>query len=268
VTRPETLPEFEKPPLNEVVVGIQFTPARGYQQIRAGEVWALFRDRFPQVEELPPLAPMFETFGLPQAQHVNFGIVSGATHDRFWFLSETRDELIQFQNDRLLHNWRKVGTKSEYPRFERIFNHFESEVRSLEAYFSNLYPQLLNINQCEISYINHIRPVEADRIDLHDWLSFFTFPNRQVPDDFSASFRKVILNPDGRPSGRLYCEAASAAEPNGRQLISLTLTARGAPSGSDVNAALEFLARGREMIVGLFADVTTESAHKIWERVR
>src|SRR4051794_13517866 len=79
VTRPETLPDFCTPPLNEVVVGVQFTPARGYQQIRAGEVWALFRSIFPKVEEFPALPPMFETFGLPQAQHINFGIVSGAT---------------------------------------------------------------------------------------------------------------------------------------------------------------------------------------------
>jgi uncharacterized protein (TIGR04255 family) len=230
-------------------------------------VWALFRSSFPQVEELPALPPMFETFGLPQAQHVNFGIVSGATHDRFWFISQTKDELIQFQNDRLLHNWRKVGAQNQYPRFERIIEKFGAELRELESYFSSIQVQSLNINQCEVSYINHIHAPGSDVVDPRDWLTFVSFPGDCPPGDFSASFRKTILAPDGKPAGRLYCEAASAAEPGGRRLISLTLTARGAPSGSNVAAALEFLARGREMIGNLFVDVTTETAHRVWERV-
>lgn len=267
MSRPETLPEFRNPPLTEVVVGIQFTPARGYQQILAGEVWALFRDKFPHAEELPPLPPMFETFGRPQAQHINFGIVSGATHDRFWFLSETKDELIQFQNDRLLHNWRKVGTQNEYPRFERIIESFEAEVKALEAYFSTIQPQALAINQCEISYINHIRNPDSELIDPNDWLKFLHLPGDEV-ERFSASFQREIRAADDRPFGRLYCEAVSAIGPNGRPLVALTLTARGAPAASDIKSALEFLALGREMVVNLFADVTTESAHRVWERVR
>lgn len=62
--RPDHLPDFRTPPLNEVVVGVQFAPARGYQQILAGEVWELYRAQFPTVEEMPPIPPAFETFGL------------------------------------------------------------------------------------------------------------------------------------------------------------------------------------------------------------
>src|SRR4051794_5656712 len=108
--RPTHLPDFRKPPLNEVVLGIQFNPVPGYSQIYAGEVWGLFRARFPQVQEMPALPPNFETFGIPQGPQIGFNVLAGASHDRFWFLSPAGEQLIQFQMDRLLHNWRKVET--------------------------------------------------------------------------------------------------------------------------------------------------------------
>ena len=50
--RPDDLPDFTAPPLIEVVIDTQFEMIPEYQQIYAGEVWGLFRDRFPIVEEL------------------------------------------------------------------------------------------------------------------------------------------------------------------------------------------------------------------------
>lgn len=268
--RPADLPEFEHPPLNEVVLGIQFSPPSGYSQIRAGDVWALFRGDFPQVQEQQILPPTFETFGLPQVPQFNLAIATGATHDRFWFLSESGDELIQFQNDRLLHNWRKVGEgKNPYPRFEAIVQKFESEAATLERYFASLSPQQLMINQCEISYINHIRlgdEGEAARPDY--WLRFAKFQD-EAPEDYAIKFRKRVLSDDGRPLGRLTCEAVSAVENStGKKLVLLTLTARGAPETPTLAAALAFLTKGRQLVVHWFAALTTDSAHRVWGRAR
>ena len=156
--RPVDLPDFKMPPLNEVVFGIQFQPPVGYSQIHAGEVWQLFKSDFPVVQELPPLPPQFETFGLPATPSFNFGIFNPAQHNRFWFLSPDHTQLIQFQADRLLHNWRKIkGQLSEYPRFETMFDSFEAETRNFETYVGTLNPQTLHCHQVEISYVNHIK---------------------------------------------------------------------------------------------------------------
>ena len=73
------LADFKAPPLNEVVMGIQFQPVPGYQQIRALEVWQLFREQFPVVQEQLPLNPQFETFGLPSpAQMLQFPLMFNA----------------------------------------------------------------------------------------------------------------------------------------------------------------------------------------------
>ncbi len=267
LTRPDHLPDFGNPPLNEVVLGIQFAPAAGYQQIRAGEVWGLFKDEFPLVEELPPLVPSFETFGLPPRPSVGFGVITGAQHDRFWFLSSNKDELIQFQQDRLLHNWRKVGDQTnEYPRFEKMIARFQDEARTLETYFSTLSPQKLSCNQAEISYINHIRIGEEGGLhSATEVFSFLNFPEPE-PEEVSASFRRIILDESGNPVGRLTCELNSAIDIERHKILILNLTARGMPTGSDIDAAIHFLVHGRDVVVNEFAAITTEKAHKIWER--
>jgi uncharacterized protein (TIGR04255 family) len=265
--RPEHLPDFQNPPINEVVLGVQYSSPQGYQQIYAGEVWKLFRSGFPKIEEQPPLAPAFETFGLPTQGRQQIGLITGATHDRFWFLRPDGDELIQFQQDRLLHNWRKVGDQAnEYPRFESMVARFQSELEQLQSYMNGLSPQTLAINQCEVSYINHI---SADSEDLiaSDWLRFLSFGKKE-PDDFSTAFREVIRDDEGKPFARLICEAALGLKADRRRVISLTLTVRGAPKGQDIESSLEFLAIGRSLIVRKFAECTTEVAHKKWGRVK
>lgn len=265
-SRPGHLPDFENPPLNEVVLGVQFSPPKGYQQIYAGEVWNLFRSEFPKVEEHHPLAPVFETFGLPKSGRL--GIIKGPSHDRFWFLSQNGDELIQLQQDRLLHNWRKVGDQeNEYPRFESMIKSFNEELEKLEGYLNDLSPQELTINQCEISYINHIAPKAGETIVSSDWLRYVMFDNNE-PEDFSANFREVIYDSDKKPQGRFICESTTGRDTDGTRIIIMTLTVRGAPKYTDIKSALEFLSKGRESIVCRFTDLTTDDAHKKWGRVK
>lgn len=268
--RPGHLPDFRKPPLNEVVLGVQFKHVPGYQQIRAGEVWALFKENFPHVQELPALPPSFETFG-PGGSigQINFELIAGATDNRFWFLSDRKDELIQFQQDRLLHNWRKVGDQTnEYPRFEHMIRKFNDELEHLQSFFATSFGHQLTFTQCEISYINHILDDDqTNSIVASHWLNFLKFENAD-PEDFSTSFRHTILAPDGRRLGRMIVEASTARNAQKRQMIVFTLTARGAPSASDLPATLGFLKSGRELIVSEFASLTTDSAHRAWERVQ
>ncbi len=265
--RPADLPDFEAPPINEVVLGVQFSPPKGYRQINAGEVWGLFRSGFPKVEEHEPIAPMFETFGLP-ARLVKFEVMPGPVHDRFWFVRPDGTELIQFQQDRLLHNWRKVGNEeNEYPRFEAMMTQFRDELEKLGEYFGKLSPQSLFISQCEITYVNHIPFELADRQKVSDWLHFVDFGGPE-PEDFSIGFREIIRDADGPPWGRLTCECQIAITQKGKRIIVMSLTARGAPTDNSKESAFEFLAKGRSLIVSRFADLTTKAAHVKWRRTR
>lgn len=267
-TRPSHLPDFKNPPINEVVLGVQFSQPAGYQQIYSGEVWNLFRDEYPKVQEHMALQPAFETFGLSSQPTQSFNFLTGAAHDRFWFLNEVSDQLLQFQQDRLLHNWRKIpDVDTEYPRFEKMIAKFESELESLQKYMRSLDSQALVINQCEVSYINHIQIEEEQDLNPCHWLRFFGVEDK-IPDDFNLTYREVIKSEDGKPAGRLTVEALSARSHAGKKIIRLSLTARAAPKDSTIGSALSFISKGRDIIVTSFADITTEFAQKKWGRTK
>ena len=265
--RPGHLPDFQAPPLSEVVLGVQFSPPHNYQQILAGEVWKLFRDDYPRVEELQGLVPTFETFGLPILAN-QLKLISGAPPNRFWFLNTGGEELIQFQHDRLLHNWRKVGDgANKYPRFEHMVDHFRDELVKVESFAASLTPQSLQITQCEITYINQIRTAPAEELVVSDWLNSLSFQDPVRADDFALTFRQVIKDDNGRPFGRLVVEAATANEEDGSPLIVLNITVRGAPEQASLESAIDFICKGRELIVLRFAQMTTDAAHKHWGRL-
>jgi uncharacterized protein (TIGR04255 family) len=271
LNRPDYLPDFKNPPLNEVVLGIQFSQPKGYQQIFAGKVWELFWEDYPQVQEQPPLQPNFEVFGLPSQgtviSHLNFGIGS-LLHNRFWFLTKNGDELIQFQQDRLLHNWRKIGGQSsQYPRFESMIERFEEEINKFQNYVNSFETQEeLQINQCEISYINHITDTGSIS-NISDWLNFINVGKLEL-DDFNLRFSEIIKNKDNKPMGRLICEVVMGLTQETKWVILFTLTVRGAPEANNVDSALDFIKSGRDLIVRRFSELTTDSAHKKWERIK
>jgi uncharacterized protein (TIGR04255 family) len=267
IARPVHLPDFANPPVHEVVLGVQFSTPERYQQIFAGEVWALFRKDYPTVEDKEAIAPAFETFGGRAGALISFGLVTGAQHDRFWFVSPRKDELIQFQADRLLHNWRKVGDGSNtYPRFEGMIVRFESELKTLEEYFGTLAPQTLNITQCEVTYVNHIALGESRNPSA--WLRHLNFAEIGEQDDFTLVTRSVIRDGEGTPVGRLSVQAGTSITAEGREVVQLELTMRGAPKLPRIEAAIRFLSDARERIVAKFAQITTAAAHEKWGRIQ
>ncbi len=268
MTRPADLPEYENPPINEVVLGVQFAPPHGYQQIYVGEVWKLYKDKFPTVEERDALPPTLESFGAPQIGHIKFGLMSGPSHDRFWFLSKNKSELIQFQNDRFLHNWRKIGDGSnDYVRFDSMIKEYESELKSLQKYLAGFGVESLNINQCELTYISHIPLEEGGKqgSKFDDWLNIINL-STFASDDSSLALRKVIRNQDGHPFAALSCEAVTALGKKDKRMIALNITFRGLPANPSIDGALSFLKNGRIEIVNCFDQISTGFAHKIWKR--
>ncbi|CZT36111.1 TIGR04255 family protein [Rhizobium sp. 9140] len=267
--RSRDLPEFDNPPLNEMIVGVQFNPAETYSQIRAGEVWSLFKKRYPLHEEHPPLLPQFETFGLPAPPQFGFNMVNGGQHDRFWFLTPDRRELIQFQEDRLLHNWRQVdgAPTVKYPRFENILDKFSEEATELSRYFSSIGSRPITFNQAEITYTNHIVLNNSDIGSTHvDYLNVLNLERVVDPDDIVFIMRRVLSNGEN-PFARLIVEAKTAVHNQTFQrMVVLSLTVRGNPPDGSLEDVLWFLKLGHEVIVEEFTAITTDYAHEVWGR--
>ncbi len=259
--RPNHLPDFTKPPLDEVVLGVQFAPVPTYTSVNSRDVWELFRTEFPDVEEHPLLQQQFETFGGSNLQPVFQFQVGSPVGNRLWFISKQKNHLLQFQSDRFLANWRKSPNPNPYPRFESISEAFERNLNTLVLHFSSTFDHSLEVNQAEISYVNLI-PVE-DFSSVGEWFTIWTGQISSI-EGLNTSFNEVVMDERGKPYARLFHSIQSVYSLDGKRAFNLSLTFRGRPLGHDVGSAMKFFAAGREAIVMKFKQMTTASAHQHW----
>jgi uncharacterized protein (TIGR04255 family) len=266
--RPTHLPDFRNPPIAEVVLGVQFAELPGYSPVRAGDVWSLFKDQYPVVRENPPLPPVFEAFGLPsQILQIPFRIMSAVPHPRFWFMRQDGSEFIQFQKDRLIHNWQREGKPDrEYPRYEAIRERFLAEIHRLEEFSRGLSGTPLQISQCEINYVNNAVSEDSAPVNPSDWIRCVKMETEA--EDFSFNFREQVRNSAGALAGRFYCEIGNGYRQDGVRILIMNLTVRGAPLEPSIASAMEFFDQGREKIVTRFAELTTTKAHDLWGRIK
>ena len=265
--RPPGLPDFDRPPLEEVALSVQFGPLRGLTTAHIGLLWQEYRPHLPRIEEHAPLDPVLEHFGPPRPPQVKIAFGNKPPMPRVWFLSEANTELIQVQNDRFIHNWRKAGTNEEYPRYEKIRAAFRGEVDTLARFLRAQHLGELSINQCEITYVNHIDcetdagPGDADHLFVN-WRSLPDAAFLPTPEEIQLRWRFCM--PDD--AGRLHVTAQPVWDSAGRRIWTLNLMARGRPMGDDVEGAFRFLDVGREWIVRGFTDLTSNIMHRHWGR--
>jgi uncharacterized protein (TIGR04255 family) len=267
MARPEHLPDFGSPPLDEVFVGVQFAPPQNYTSVFSSDVWGLFKKSYPVVQEHPALEPSFETFGGSNPQSgVQFRFGTGPLRGRLWFISNEQDHLIQFQEDRFLLNWRKRPKLQAYPHFEGIADSFEKHLSSLQGLFETSLKTRLDINQAEVTYVNLI-PV-AKYYEAGDLFRIWGFERIDI-ENLNLHFNEVVHSADGKPYARLLHELQTVVTTDGKEkALRLTLTFRGRPAGNQIADAISFIRAGRERIVTRFSELTTEKAHLIWERIK
>lgn len=271
------LPEFERPPIAEVTLGMQFNPLVGLTTTRMGLLWARFRDRFPHTEEHAPLPSVMEEFGPTRAFNVGLEIteIDAPPLPRCWFLNEASSELIQVQQDRFIRNWRKLDASDEYPRYEQIRESFKSNINEFIAFLAEEQIGELVPNQCEITYIDQLPLGEGwegfgqlDRV-LTIWSGRYSDDFLPDPEDVMTRIRYVIPNADGEQIGRLHVAAEPAyRRSDGTPVLVLRVTARGRPAGDGIDGALQFLDTGHEWAVKGFVSLTTTHMHAFWGRRR
>ena len=269
------LPEFANPPLAEVALSVQFEPLEKLRTPQIGLLWSEFRQRFPVTEEHAPLDSEFERFGAPRtsAIQVRMQMLETLPVPRVWFLNETGTELIQVQQDRFVHNWRKVGEGDEYPRYERLRQTFQSELEAFQSLVAREQCGAIVPNQCEVNYVNHI--VAGEGWATHGQLSqvltvfqtHYSDDRLGEPEDARVAMRYVLRDDNQKPIGRLHATVQPVFRRDDNQpMFVVALTVRSRPAGENIEDVLCCLDRGREVIVRAFASMTTPQMHKLWGR--
>lgn len=267
---PDPLPEFDKPPVIEVVCGIMFKPLQAILAPYLGLLWDKFKTDYPRCQEVAPLAPIIEQFGEGASVQIEFSETPPLP--RVWFVRGDETGIVQVQRDRFLHNWKKVQPGDEYPRYKTVIELFRERLDAFEAFLKEHSLGSLEPRQYELTYVNHIPKGEGFTglreigriLPDYDWRAGLRF----LPEPESVNWRTAFALPDR--TGRVHATIRSASRlTDSLPLLLLELTARGMPKDTTRDAMWSWFETAHEWIVRGFADLTGENVHKsVWKRTR
>jgi hypothetical protein len=273
----EDLPQFERPPVMEIVGAAQFVglPAFGLPEIvKVGEAL----DGYELRELQPQLPPLQESDpGLPEAFQMP-QIMFGPPQQRALYFAASDDErfVAQLQRDRIAINERRIPADSgDDPSSEHVWPALEA--LSDVVHDTLVEPGATGIEYgprratfVELTYVNAIKPVEGiwqTHADLHRVLRILSGTAGEAPwakvERAAVRFSFPLFAAD-RFCGRLHVNAEPAYAEGGTPMLNLNLITRRRVEQSE-SLAHVFHACHCEA-VGAFASVTTEKMHEHWGR--
>jgi uncharacterized protein (TIGR04255 family) len=269
--RPTPLPEFEKPPVSEVALSVLFAPLVNWRSAHAGLYWSRISGEYPNTETHPPLPRQIEQFDPNFVQRPSVQIeMINPDISRFWFVADPPNKLIQLQRDRFIINWRKVKGDETYPRYlVEMRPRFDREWKDYAAFISQQKIGSIDVQQCEITYINDLLQGESWNT-FAEALSLFAPWWKDGTDGFLPRPETLGISGSIRmpgDHGRLHFNAMHVRRQiDNRESIRLELVARGSPGVGPHADVLKWMDMGHEWIVRGFADLTSKQAHLLWKR--
>ena len=267
-----SLPEFDSPPLDEVAIGVQFMPLRNFSAAHLGMYWSRIRERYPSIEDNPPLFHRVENLDPKPTRVSSPQLIAEMTFPlRCWYISPDSTELLQVQNDQFFRNWRRVTGNEPYPRFPALLTRFLAEWNDFQSFVRSEQLGEVRIDQCELTYINHAAKGEGwERFsEIGNVLSSLGPPSESglLSDPELVNWSSTYKLPDNL--GRLRATMTPVFRGRDfKMVLSLNLTARGAPLNSSDDALIAWFDLAHTWVVTGFAELTTSAMHEIWKRRR
>ncbi|MCI0402596.1 MAG: TIGR04255 family protein [Acidobacteria bacterium] len=257
-----TLPDYESPPAQETWMSFHFVPLN-WSIPHFGAFWNEIRNDYPKFEVHPPLGEFtLELNAMSPEAAINLPV-------RCWFINETDNRLIQVQNTRFFHNWRKAQGKPRYYHYAELKPHFQQEWNRFRAFVEKYELGPITVLGCEVSYVNHLDRGEGWR-HFSELETLFpkvgSFEGRVfLGKPEIVAFRSVYVMPGNE--ARLTLQAQPAVrQSDGREIIQFSVTGTCRPSSQEEAELYLCLDHCREWVVMGFDDFTSEAMHKIWRK--
>ncbi len=267
----EPIHSFERPPLIESVLGVQFKRLPKLTNPWLSIFWESLRAQWPNVEEAPPIEPQYEKFG-DQRSWATLGAVNlqfvQSPASRLRITNADRSRMIQVQNGRFHYNWLKTDTQS-YPRYSVVRSEFDGLFLKFKEFLAKNSLGSLEADQWEVTYVDHI-PMGTVWNSPHDWLELFPATAEAVEIGGNISLDSVLarISYEVKPQlGRLHVQVnhgmtQAAKDASKTEIMRVDITARG-PMQQDVDLS-KGLDIGRRAIVETFFKLTSAKAHQYW----
>ena len=264
-------PNYKKPPVIEVAIGVQFAQLKGFTAAHVGHYWDTVRDHFGRVKEQPPIMHVVEPDELDEMRPPALAFSTQPDLPRTWFIDDGGNYLIQLQRDKFLYNWRKQAPDDVYPRFPAIRDGFVRHWNNFLEFLEKEGLPAPSLDQFELTYANDIEQGSGwDTVP--DLSSIFTTFEWKTRAGFLPAPERVGWNMSFRlpnRSGRMHVETVPVRRPPKNTLaIRLSLTIRGRPEGRLAEHAvmMDWFEVAREWIVVGFADLVGEKTDGLWGR--
>ena len=271
----DDLISFGRPPVTEVVLGVQFS-----EPVVDLDVLAAFglqvKRELPGREQQDPLPSVEETFApATPARRIQLRVVPAHVLPRIWFVSADQRQLVQLQPERFIFNWRRIAPEDQYPRYAQLRPIFERHLATLRGCLADAGHAAGTVNLAEVTYVNELSWPDAGK-DQHPSLARALQLVRDVPahgflppaEDTTLQTRFRIPDPQGgdTPAGRLYVSAEPALRSaDNVPIYLLKMTANIVTSMPDDAAVVSALDLGREWAVRAFDQLATPELKARWQ---
>ncbi len=251
-THESGLPDFARPPLVEVAVGLMFEPL-AINVITLAQLYLRWQEDYPSFEEHPAIP------SLPSMPGLIFEV--DVPRIRFRFINKS-GRLIQVQRDRLIANWRKEERSAAYPRYSSLRVELENRVAQFSEFLASQHQGPLKPNAIEVTYVNQV-PLVGKSPNLSDIVSLLQSAPDEAgsPVETDLSVRFDASAQLERESATLVINAqrSSTVDP---PLAVLQLSCN--IPVHDLSDAFDALDKARYHVVQSFQSVTTDKMHEEW----
>lgn len=262
------LPSYEKPPLSEVVCSVQFDSIDALLSPHIGLLWQRLQPDYPFCDDVAPIRPRVEVFN-NQIMETQLELSDIPPLPRVWFINPDGTKIVQIQRDMLSHNWRKVSSDSEYPRYGNLIKGFQEHLMEFNSFLQEADLGQVQIRQYELSYVNQIYQGDAWETIEDIGKIFPDFKWQKNPSRFLSKPQNINWTTSfdlPEEFGRLHI-LIMTTDINNHPTILFQLTVRGIGSSTSVNSMENWFDAAHEWIVQAFADLTDEKIQRdIWKR--
>ncbi len=273
MTRPEHLPDFADPPIDEVAIGFHFDRVDGFTDVHAGLYWQRVRATYGKTQtrsrsEIPieDLTNAWSPIGLP-----SFEVLApdAPIANRTWLMTQDEVGLVQVQDNQFIRNWRRRGN---------VYPHLDDQIQAFWLAWDQ-FCHLVNeegfeqpkVRQLEVSYFNWITPPKATWFRLADALAIDVSGLGSEPDRLRLATSYLDHGDDGVAQGRLTVEIQPALRNESGEAVPgyrLVLSYKAPHPSTDKESLNRLIHRAREVIDLSFVELTSSEAHRHWGRTK
>jgi uncharacterized protein (TIGR04255 family) len=264
------LPEYDRPPVDEAAIAIQFPQIQGYSRELVGAFCQASKDEYPVFDDSQPrVEPAIESLNVQVRPAVPTMVIGGPGRERTWVVSEDDTRLLQLQDNMYVCNWRRRRSSDEYPRFEPLWNRFWTGFNRLRRLVAEQGLPSIQVRQIEVTYINWIVDMPSTQfLSVLGGTDLTGVSSLGAPED-QALLARYLMRDAGNPFGRLLlsCQPALRADeffPGPGYQFSLTARVPLTPATRSNEELARLIFQCRVTIVEAFTKLTGASAQESW----